>query len=721
MTHWKLFACTLASVCYGSVLPSWGSEFPSTSVYVNSVQQADRTVKGTVTDGHGEPLPGVSVTVKGTTQGTITNLDGQYTLKVGQGAELAFSFVDMQSQNVHVKESNVINVILRDDNVALDDVVAIGYGSKNRKSLTSSISSVKKEDIERMAPVSTNMQDLIGGGMLKGVLATQNSGEPGSSISINVRGITSPYPNTQTGTNNNAPLYVIDGVPLFVEATSLNPLMNLSPNDIESIDVLKDASATAIYGSRGANGVIIVTTKKGRKEEKPTVEVGYSLAIANPVKESKPLNREEFLHYTDQNLRNATTAFNEGIGFSNHILNLLSGEASMAKGYMDENGRMVYEVLNMDKFGTANTNWVKEVKNRNALTHQYHGSVRGGSQKTNYSISLNGTNQEGLYKHDRMESYGGRIAIYDDYNRIDTSISSNGFEGTELYPNPVALLERSNDNSSNQFLGNLFAEIELFKGLKFRTDFSMTNYTFKSELFSPKTALPDISAFGMPLVSQLVSDDSRYATTSLNFRLDYSLNLQKHLFGAMLGYGSERPKSEARSFTFEDFPALSLGWIISEENFVKDKNTANNLKLRLSLGQTGSTNVADFVYKQYYVYGTPYGDQNSIILNGTLPNRNIGWEKTSEVNTGLDFSLFDNRLYGSFDWYYRYTDGALAPAPHILESGMVTYYSNIIEKLPTWHKTLWTRLQQPAHCWNRSISISTNKDSAHQKCSSLPT
>lgn len=127
------------------------------------------------------------------------------------------------------------------------------------------------------------------------------------------------------------------------------------------------------------------------------------------------------------------------------------------------------------------------------------------------------------------------------------------------------------------------------------------------------------------------------------------------------------------------FPALSLGWIISEEDFIEDKNTFRNLKLRLSVGQTGSTNVADFAYKQYFVYGNPYGGQSSIILNTNLPNRNIGWEKTSEVNVGFDFSLFEDRLYGSLDWYYRYTDGALAPAPYIQESGMISYSSNIID------------------------------------------
>ena len=258
------------------------------------------------------------------------------------------------------------------------------------------------------------------------------------------------------------------------------------------------------------------------------------------------------------------------------------------------------------------------------------------------------------------------------------------------------------------------------------------NFTAKAVLFESNQTKGDATS------------DSKYTTTSLNFRLDYSLSLQKHLIGAMLGYGSERSKSYTKTLSYEGFPddevlnnmasaqtvrgrmesssksglnsvygrlnysydgkylaefsmradasskfgpdnqwgyfpALSLGWIISEEDFVEDKNTFRNLKLRLSLGQTGSTNVADFAYKQYFVYGNLYGGQSSITLSNTLPNRNIGWEKTSEVNVGFDFSLFEDRLYGSLDWYYRYTDGALAPAPYIQESGMATYSSNIID------------------------------------------
>lgn len=746
-------------------------------------QQKQQILKGKVTNKKGEPLPGVTIQVKGKTQGTITDITGMYHLHVKAGDELVFSFVGMKTQTIKYKGNGELNIVMQDDEYALNDVVVIGYGSKNRKSLTSAISSVKSAEIERMAPVSSNIQDLIGGGVLKGVLATQNTGEPGSSISINVRGITSPYPNMQSGINNNAPLYVIDGVPLFVESTNINPLMNLSPNDIESIDVLKDASATAIYGSRGANGVIIVTTRNGQKERRPTVEIGYTLMVSNPVKTFVPLNTDEFTQYTSQNLRNSIDAMNQGIGFSS-----ISQSISMID-FDPDTYMMVYNGIADGFIGTANTDWQKEISNPNALSHQYSASVRGGGQLADYSISLNGTNKDGLYKADKFENYGGRMAInaqlrpnfkigavmnysqtqrrsssdglgtasgetkpwlvrpdvpvYDengDFARIDQGLSY-GVANMVMGPSPVALLQRQTKYGSNQFLGNLFAEYELFKGLKFRTDFSMTNYTFDSDYYTPLEATLDARTFGTPFESELSTSNSKYTTTSLNFRFDYSYYHRNHLIGAMLGYGTERNTNAARSlsysgfpnlnnidaarevisrhetssksglnsvygrvnYTYADrylaelsmradgsskfgpgnrwgyFPAISLGWVISEESFIKNKEQINNLKMRLSLGQTGSVNVPDFVYQQYYNNGNLYGDQNTSVLNDNLPNANIGWEKTTELNFGLDFNLFRNRIYGSVDLYHRYTKGALAPAPHILESGMKNYWSNIID------------------------------------------
>lgn len=745
-------------------------------------QRKERKVSGIVVDEQGEPIIGAAVLIKGTRQGVATDLNGRFEIEGVQTPHPVLSVSFLGKKSVELADTGTNFITLYEDANLIDDVVVIGYGTKNRKSLTSSISSVGKEEISRLAPVSNNAQDLLGGGLLKGVLAVQNSGEPGKASTINVRGITSPFPNMTTGTPSNAPLYVIDGVPLFLEATNLNPLLNLSPNDIESIDVLKDASATAIYGSRGANGVIIINTKSGKEAgDKISVEMGYSLSIGNPIKTFKPLNNLEFRTLQNEILLNTVNAINLGqTPFSDYEI------SPIASLDYDDNGMLIYKGLKESAFGNENVNWNNVVRNKNATTHQYNVSIRGVANRTNYSISLNGTDQEGLYKHDNMEIYGGRVSIdtkLSDHITVGTVMNysqtrrkSSGSEyggetqvwrvrpdlpvydedgnytrledignyGEGLFgPNPAALLENQTKLQSNQFLGNLYTEITLLKGLKFRMDFSMTNYKYDTSYFSPKIAQYDFSYWGMPYLSIRSDYTSTYQTYALNFRFDYSLHKGNHLFGAMFGYGSDRNKSNSTNISYQGFPndyslnnpgsaqeitswgdgitkgglnsiygrisydydsrylaefsmradesskfgpnnrwgyfpALSLGWALNNEEFLKENMDIDLLKLRLSLGQTGSTNIQDFSYKQYYS-SSQYGENLSISLDDLLPNQGIRWEKTSEINIGTDFSFFSGRLHGNIDWYYRYTDGALAPAPHILESGMSTYYDNIID------------------------------------------
>ena len=748
------------------------------------VQPKERTITGIVLDEEGEPVIGAAVLIKGTLQGTATDINGRFEIPAVKLERpiLSVSFLGKKTVEKAANANAQNTFTLYEDANLIDDVVIIGYGTKNRKSLTSSISSVGKEEIERLAPVSSNAQDLLGGGLLKGVLSTQNSGEPGAAVTINVRGITSPYPNMTTGAPSNAPLYVIDGVPLFIENTTLNPLLNLSPNDIESVDVLKDASATAIYGSRGANGVIIIKTKDGRDyNEKVSVEVGYNLSVGNPIKTFKPLNNLEFLSLQDEILRNTVSAINMGQTYYTEF-----DIMSLANLDYNIDGTLIYNGLNKNAFGKESIDWNKVVRNKNAITHQYNASVRGSSKQTNYSISLNGIDQEGLFKNDNLETYGGRISIdtklsdqirigavmnYSQTRRNSTSSEYGGESqvwkvrpdlpiydedgnytqleqladyGEGIYgPNPAALLNNQTKTQSNQFLGNLYAEINLLTGLKFRTDFSMTNYKFTSSYFSPKVAQMDMSLWGIPYLSTLSDSNSTYQTYALNFRFDYSLHKGDHLFGAMVGYGSDRNKTKGGSIGYQGFPndhslnnpgsaqevtyysdyvgkgglnsvygrlsydyagrylaefsmradesskfgpknrwgyfpALSLGWAINNEQFMENSTDVDQLKLRLSVGQTGSTNIQDFSYKQYYT-SSRYGENLSVTLQDLLPNQGIRWEKTSEFNVGLDFAFFNNRLYGNIDWYYRYTDGALAPAPHIMESGMSTFYDNIID------------------------------------------
>ena len=330
-----LFACPSFSNAAGVS----GESDKTNMNLVHSVEQSREVVlEGKVTDKDGIELPGVSVLLEGTTYGTVTDVDGRYHLKFQstKGQKIIYSFIGMKTQVYLYTGVSSHNVVLEPDDIVLDDVVVIGYGSKNKKSLTSSIASMDKKEMERLSATSATVDNMLAGN-IKGVLVSTTSGEPGAALKINVRGITSPYPNMVTGQDNNIPLYVVDGVPMFMENNSLNPLMNIAPSDIESIDVLKDAAATAIYGSRGANGVIIVKTKGGRKGEKVTVEAGYTFSVGNPVKNYDPLNTFEFKELQNTILKNTVNAVNIGMSDANEIVDVMNQFGKVRVLQYDEN------------------------------------------------------------------------------------------------------------------------------------------------------------------------------------------------------------------------------------------------------------------------------------------------------------------------------------------------------------------------------------------------
>lgn len=671
------------------------------------------------------------------------------------------------------------------DHVALDDLVVIGYGSKSRRNVTTAISTVSQEQISKLAATTPTLDGLLQG-TVKGVLATTANGEPGSSLKLNIRGITSPYPKSGKG-NNNQPLYVIDGVPTFMEDTGINPLINISPNDIESIDVLKDAAATAIYGSRGANGVVIVKTKNGKRNEKTKVDFGYTFSFSNPIKNYKPLNISEYKNVQDEILRNTVDGMNDGssivgmYGFD-YILNQY-GNVSLN----EETGLYTYNGLNESLYGKDNVNWADEVINKNAPTHQYNVAVRGGSNKTNYSFSFNGMNQEGLLLNDRMERYGARLSIDSEINKyitvggvLDYTYSSRksgsndpalGYDNdgwmtrpdlavrdadgnfqrvdklglyNDTYndANAVAKLQRKTKYENDQFSGNAYIDIKPIKGLTLHADANISRFIFSNSYFSPKITLPE--QLGLEPTSTLAESNYRNTNTSINFRADYKFTLtEAHRFDVMAGYSADRYWSKEHDQAYSGFPnddvlnnassattvnkpsetysksglnsiygrlsydflsrylldfslrsdesskfgpgnkrgtfpAVSLAWRINQEPFLEAVRDIDDLKLRLSWGKTGSTNVSDFSYIQYF-NGNQYGGQSGLTLASTYPNKNIKWEMTTEYNAGVDFTLFNGRLNGSFDIYHRKTDGALAPAPIALEFGIGTFYSNILD------------------------------------------
>ena len=755
---------------------------------IENVQEKGHTfVKGRVIDSEGNPLVGVTVQIEGTSYGVITDADGNYILEFPSMAhpKIVFSSIGYKSKSIEFRGVKEQNMMLELDHVELDDLVVIGYGSKSRRNVTTAISTVSQEQISKLAATTPTLDGLLQG-TVKGVLATTANGEPGSSLKLNIRGITSPYPKSGKG-NNNQPLYVIDGVPTFMEDTGINPLINISPNDIESIDVLKDAAATAIYGSRGANGVVIVKTKNGKRNEKTKVDFGYTFSFSNPIKNYKPLNISEYKNVQDEILRNTIDGMNDGssivgmYGFD-YILNQY-GNVSLN----EETGLYTYNGLNESLYGKDNVNWADEVINKNAPTHQYNVAVRGGSNKTNYSFSFNGMNQEGLLLNDRMERYGARLSIDSEINKyitvggvLDYTYSSRksgsndpalGYDNdgwmtrpdlavrdadgnfqrvdkfglyTDTYndANAVAKLQRKTKYENDQFSGNAYIDIKPVKGLTLHADANISRFIFSNSYFSPKITLPE--QLGMEPTSTLAESNYRNTNTSINFRADYKFTLtEAHRFDVMAGYSADRYWSKEHDQAYSGFPnddvlnnassattvnkptetysksglnsiygrlsydflsrylldfslrsdesskfgpgnkrgtfpAVSLAWRINQEPFLESVRDIDDLKFRLSWGKTGSTNVSDFSYIQYF-NGNQYGGQSGLTLASTYPNKNIKWEMTTEYNAGVDFTLFNGRLTGSFDIYHRKTDGALAPAPIALEFGIGTYYSNILD------------------------------------------
>lgn len=755
---------------------------------IENVQEKGHTsVKGRVIDSEGNPLVGVTVQIEGTSYGVITDADGNYILEFPSMAhpKIVFSCIGYKSKSIEFRGVKEQNMMLELDHVALDDLVVIGYGSKSRRNVTTAISTVSQEQISKLAATTPTLDGLLQG-TVKGVLATTENGEPGSSLKLNIRGITSPYPKSGKG-NNNQPLYVIDGVPTFMEDTGINPLINISPNDIESIDVLKDAAATAIYGSRGANGVVIVKTKNGKRNEKTKVDFGYTFSFSNPIKNYKPLNISEYKNVQDEILRNTVDGMNDGssmvgmYGFD-YILNQY-GNVSLN----EETGLYTYNGLNESLYGKDNVNWADEVINKNAPTHQYNVAVRGGSNKTNYSFSFNGMNQEGLLLNDRMERYGARLSIDSEINKyitvggvLDYTYSSRksgsndpalgydndgwmtrpdlavrdadgNFQRVDKFglyadtyndANAVAKLQRKTKYENDQFSGNAYIDIKPVKGLTLHADANISRFIFSNSYFSPKITLPE--QLGMEPTSTLAESNYRNTNTSINFRADYKFTLtEAHRFDVMAGYSSDRYWSKEHDQAYSGFPnddvlnnassattvnkptetysksglnsiygrliydflsrylldfslrsdesskfgpgnkrgtfpAVSLAWRINQEPFLESVRDIDDLKFRLSWGKTGSTNVSDFSYIQYF-NGNQYGGQSGLTLASTYPNKNIKWEMTTEYNAGVDFSFFNGRLTGSFDIYHRKTDGALAPAPIALEFGIGTYYSNILD------------------------------------------
>ncbi|WP_018478678.1 SusC/RagA family TonB-linked outer membrane protein [Pontibacter roseus] len=698
----------------------------------------DVAVSGRVLDETGEGLPGVTVVLQGTTRGTSTNANGEFTLPVpASGGTLVFSFIGYTTQQVPINNQSTINVTMQTDAKALQEVVVVGYGTQRKEDLTGSVTVVSEEDFQQGN--ITTPEQLIAG-KVAGVQITSNSGAPGAGSRIRIRGGSSLNA-------SNDPLVVIDGVPVDNASISgsANPLSMINPNDIETFNVLKDASATAIYGSRASNGVIIITTKKGRAGDKMRVSLSSQASLAEVTETVDVLTGDEYRAAVNQYA--------------------LPGSRAL--------------------LGNANTDW-QDLIYQNAFTTDNNLSVSGSVNTLPYRVSIGHLDQEGVLKTSRVKRTTGSLSLnpsfLDDHLKINLNVKGslaknrfadegaigsavtfdptqpvyqegNAFGGyfewmegsgiNTLAPrNPLSMLEQRNDRSEvRRSIGNLQLDYKLHFLPDLRANLNLGYDVSKGEgsVTLPPT-LASVYAQGGSI--------SQYEQKKTNNLLDFYLNYAKDYatFGRVDltgGYSYQKFNTEIPPFatvnfagdtitqapipneftnvlisffgrlnyTFRDrylltatirrdgssrfspdnrwgtFPALALGWRINEEAFLKDVAAISELKLRLGYGVTGQQDIGPYYpYLPRYAFSNneaqyQLGDQFYSTLRPAGYDENIKWEETETWNAGLDFGILNGRVSGSLDYYFKKTKDLLAeiqvPAGSNLTNRLFTNVGNL--------------------------------------------
>lgn len=676
-----------------------------------SFGQTTVPISGTILDTSGMPLPGVNVIIKGTTNGTVTDIDGKYSIQAPEDAVLTFSFVGFKTQEITIAGKSTIDLTLEEDLGDLDEFVVVGYGIQRKSDLTGAIASVDAKEINRL-PVSDVTQALQG--RVSGVQITQNSGAPGAGSTVRIRGV---------GTlNNSSPLYVVDGM-LLDDITFLNP------SDVESMEVLKDASATAIYGSRGANGVIIVTTKQGSFDSETRISVDAYTGVQQVANKIDLVNAREFAQLANE--------LEQNVGNS--------------------------PIYNVNDYGDG-TDWQDYIF-RNAPINNVSLGASGGTAKTNFNLSANYFNQQGVVKESEYErltirlnnqykfsdavTFGHNLSFiyfnqqnepgvignaYRAYPIFDPLQADGTYTNTTPVGNPAAQFEYNSNNQTNNYraVGNFFMDVKFLNNFTFRSNVGLDLAFQDTKSFTPvyfvsptqqnvensvtaenlrnrnilwentinyvkewddhrlnllggittqdfytetlggaRRNLPgeDPSLWYLSageLTTQTnINTAGDWAMLSYLFRANYTYK-NKFLFtGTFRRDGSSRFGRENR---YGNFPSVALGYNIIEEGFLQDQNILSNLKIRGSWGKIGNDKIA-------YYEGRPVvtGNQNAVfgqteelIYGATLTrlaNPFIKWEETVTSNIGFEFGFFNEKLSGELDYYTRKTNDILVGVP----------------------------------------------------------
>ncbi len=728
-----------------------------------------RTVTGTVKDENGEELPGVSVVVKGTTVGTVTNENGQYSLAgVSQDATLMFSFVGMQTKEVSVGNQTTIDVTLQTTSIGLEEVVAVGYGTMRKSDLTGSVASVSSEELDAFP--TQNLNQAIQG-RAAGVQVTSVNGEPGAGTRIRIRG----------GTSLNAssdPLYVVDG---FAGA-SVPP-----PEDISSIEILKDASATAIYGSRGANGVILITTKSG-KTGATKIELTSSYSFENVAKKLDLLNATEFAKFMNEVYAN-------------------SGQTNVP-------------YPNPESYGEG-TNWQDAIF-RQGNTQNYQLSASGGKEDIQFYNSVNYYGQEGIIINSKYQRFSGLSNL--DYqvgehlkigtrmffqrseqNGVKTQEGSGGTTNTGVIAgalimepitpiynedgtytlsvigdpndNPYAVAKEYVDQTvADLFQGSGYVDLKIIEGLNFKTTFGVQINNNRTGTYSPTTLNAGKNVGGSASISALKR------TTLLNENyLSYTNTFNEvHKITAMAGYSFQSYRNESWSaenngyvtdtylfwnldggadyqqpgssltewelasfygranYNFRDkylltftgrydgssrfgknnkwafFPSGAVAWNVTQEPFMSSMDLLSHLKLRVSYGVTGNTDIG--IYQSLANFASTQAIINEQTVNAVIPstvaNSDLSWESTAQTDIGLDMGLWEERVIITADYYYMLTDDLLYNVPLPQYSGYDTSLRNIgsVENNGFELGLSTVNVQNASLNWSSDFNISFNKN-----------
>lgn len=790
------------------------------SVLTLSTFAQNKTISGTVTDKAGEEIIGASIIAKGTTNGTITDLDGKFSLQnIPENATIQISFVGYQTVEIPVKGQTNFKITLEEDSEILDEVVVVGYGIQKKSDVTGAMASVGAKELTSI-PVKNAIEGLQGRAAGIDVKSTDR---PGSVGSMQIRG-------SRSISASNDPLYVVDGIPL-----SSGGIEAINPQDIETIDILKDASATAIYGSRGANGVVLITTKKGSKG-KATLSYSGTMTISNIHNDSKNMNSNEFITYRREAYRTANKYTEDANGLvpnmaqDSEIFNA-SGDptawANIQKGWVNGqwNGRLV-----------PTTDWTGIVS-RTGITHEHTLQASAGGEKQQSYFSFGYLNQNGTNKGQDYERFTAKLATdiqptdwfkYGGSINASWAVQNYGYAGSGsratsgiygaangMYPyaepydaqgnwiylpggftnvvNPVE--EHKNvidERKTLRVLGSFYGELDFgemwkpLEGLRFRLNFGPDFKEYRQGIYRyaesilQGTGKPTDKPYAKATKAQDISytldallyydrtfgkhnlgSTFLHSASSSRFE-DYSMTAQGQEFDEQLWYAFGLNNLDAKSSSYRKttlesymirlnygfdnryvftvsgrwdgasqlakgnkwsfFPSSALAWRMDQEAFMQDIDWLNQLKLRIGIGTTGNAAIAAYgtrggIAHMFYPFGKDYysgyyASDYSLANPPKMANPNLGWERTTQWNYGVDFSVLKNRLSGSIDFYTSTTKDLLLARNILSITGYTSTFDNVGK---TSNKgidvTLNSRnIETKDFSWNTTLTFSASKD-----------